>query len=161
MDHDLPTQKEVNERIIDIHHQTGIPLVATNDAHYTRATDEQMHNVLVCIGTNSTIDSASLHSGPNLYVKAQPAMYDKFKHVPEALENTLRIADMVDLQLDLETTHFPNFDVPPGHNLESYLRELCKQRFDKRYPIGHARRDEATKRMKYELEIIIQKGYPG
>lgn len=161
MDHDLPSQAEVNERIIDIHHQTGIPLIATNDAHYTRATDEQMHKVLVCIGTNSTIDSAALHYGPNFYLKSQQEMYDKFKHVPEALENTLRVADMVDLKLDLETTHFPNFDVPPGHNLESYLRELCKQRFDKRYPTGHPRRAEATTRMKYELEVIIQKGYPG
>ena len=161
MDHDLHGQDEVNNRIIDISKKTGIPLIATNDAHYSRREDEQMHKILVCIGTNSTIDSASLHYGPNFYMKTAEEMYERFKHVPEALENTLRIADMVDLQLDLKTTHFPHFDVPPGHDLISYLRELCKQRFDKRYPPGHQRREEAIPRMAYELEIIISKGYAG
>jgi DNA polymerase-3 subunit alpha len=161
MDHDLHGQDEVNQRIIDIHHKTQIPLIATNDAHYSRREDEQMHKILVCIGTNSTVDSAALHYGPNFYLKSADEMYQKFKHVPEALENTLRIADMIDLQLDLKTTHFPNYDVPPGHNLESFLRELCKQRFDKRYPVGHTRRDEAKPRMEYELGIILQKGYAG
>lgn len=161
MDHDLHGQDEVNQRLIDIHHKTGIPLIATNDAHYLRREDEQMHKVLVCIGTNSTIDSAALHYGPNFYLKSPDEMWERFKHVPEALENTMRIADMIDLQLDLKTTHFPNYDVPPGHNLESFLRELCKQRFDKRYPVGHTRREEAIPRMAYELEIIIQKGYAG
>jgi DNA polymerase-3 subunit alpha len=161
MDHDLTGQEEVNERIIDIHHKTGIPLIATNDAHFLRAQDEQMHKVLVCIGTNSTLEKAALHYGPNFYLKSPDEMWEKFKRVPEALENTLRIADMVDLELDLKTTHFPNFEVPPGHDLISYLKELCKQRFDRRYPPGHARRDEAVKRMEYELGIIIQKGYAG
>jgi DNA polymerase-3 subunit alpha len=161
MDHDLHGQDEVNNRIIDISRKTNIPLIATNDAHYSRREDEQMHKILVCIGTNSTIDSASLHYGPNFYLKTAEEMYQRFKHVPEALENTLRIADMVDLQLDLKSVHFPNFDVPPGHDLESFLRELCKQRFDKRYPPGHPRRDEAKPRMEYELGIIIQKGYAG
>lgn len=161
MDHDLHGQDEVNQRIIDIHHKTQIPLIATNDAHYSRREDEAMHKILVCIGTNSTVDSAALHYGPNFYLKSAQEMYDRFKHVPEALENTLRIADTIDLELDLKTTHFPHFDVPPGHNLESYLRELCKQRFDKRYPPGHARREEAKPRMEYELSIILQKGYAG
>jgi DNA polymerase-3 subunit alpha len=161
MDHDLHGQDEVNQRLIDIHHKTGIPLIATNDAHFSRRQDEQMHKVLVCIGTNSTIDSAALHYGPNFYLKTKDEMWEKFKHVPEALENTVRIADMIDLELDLKTTHFPNYDVPPGHNLESFLRELCKQRFDKRYPVGHPRRDEAKTRMAYELEIIVSKGYAG
>jgi len=161
MDHDLQGQEEVNQRLVDIHHKTGIPLICSNDAHYLRKTDEEMHKILVCIGTNSTIDSASLHYGPNFYVKSQDEMWEKFKHVPEAMENTLRIADMVDLQLDLKTTHFPNFDVPPGHDLTSYLRQLCKERFDRRYPPGHPRREVAIPRMEYELEVIIQKGYPG
>ena len=161
MDHDLTGQDEVNEKVIDIHHKTGIPLIATNDAHYLRAQDEHMHKVLVCIGTNTTLEKAALHYGPNFYLKSPDEMFERFKHVPEAMENTLRIADMVDLQLDLKTTHFPNFEVPPGHDLISFLRELCKQRFDHRYPPGHPRRDEAVKRMEYELGIIIQKGYAG
>ncbi|MDQ3815009.1 MAG: DNA polymerase III subunit alpha, partial [Armatimonadota bacterium] len=117
--------------------------------------------VLVCIGTNSTIDKAALAYGPHFYLKSPDEMLERFKHVPEALENTLRIADMVNLELDLKTTHFPKFDVPPGHSLDSYLRELCKQRFPLRYPPGHPRREEAEKRMEYELGIIIQKGYAG
>jgi DNA polymerase-3 subunit alpha len=62
-------------------------------------------------------------------------MYQRFKSTPEALENTLRIADMVDLELDLKTTHFPVFDVPPGHDLTSFFKHLCEQRFDSRYPV--------------------------
>jgi DNA polymerase-3 subunit alpha len=161
MDHDLTGQDEVNQRVIDIHHKTGIPLIATNDAHYLRREDEQMHKILVCIGTNTTVDKAALHYGPNFYLKSPDEMYEKFKHVPQALENTMRIADMVNLELDLKTTHFPNFDVPAGHDLVSYLRELCKHRFDSRYPPGHPRRAEAIPRMEYELGIIIQKGYAG
>lgn len=161
MDHDLTGQDEVNQRVIDIHHKTGIPLIATNDAHYLRREDEQMHKILVCIGTNTTIDKAALHYGPNFYLKSPDEMYEKFKHVPEALANTMLIADMVDLELDLKTTHFPNYEVPAGHDLVSYLRELCKQRFSHRYPPGHTRRAEAEKRMEYELGIIIQKGYAG
>jgi len=161
MDHDLNGQDEVNQRLVDIHHKTGIPLIVSNDAHYLRAQDEKMHKILVCIGTNTTLEKAALHYGPNFYLKSQDEMYERFKHLPEAMENTLRIADMVDLELDLKTTHFPKFDVPPNHSLESYLRELCKQRFPARYPAGHPRLDEATKRMEYELSVIIQKGYPG
>ncbi|HEX8464339.1 MAG TPA: DNA polymerase III subunit alpha, partial [Abditibacterium sp.] len=161
MDHDLTGQSEVNDRIIDIHKQTGIPLICSNDAHYLTAKDEEMHKILVAIGTNSQIDSMALHYGPNFYLKSQDEMWDKFKHVPSALENTLKIADMVDLQLDLKTTHFPNYDVPAGHDKTSFLKQLCKERFDKRYPVGHPRRAEATTRMEYELQVIIDKGYPG
>lgn len=161
MDHDLHGQSDVNDKLISIHHKTGIPLIVSNDAHYLRAQDEQMHKVLVAIGTNSTVQSNSLHYGPNFYLKTQEEMYEKFKHCPEALENTMRIADMVDLELDLKTTHFPDFNVPQGHDLVSYLRELCKQRFTKRYPSNHIRHEEAMKRMEYELSIIIQKGYAG
>jgi len=161
MDHDLTGQGEVNDRLIDIHHKTGIPLICSNDAHYLRREDEEMHKILVAIGTNSQIDSMALHYGPNFYLKDREEMWEKFKHVPDALENTMRIADMVDLELDLKTTHFPNFDVPDGHDKTSYLRELCKKRFDKRYPVGHPRRQEAIPRMEYELNVIIDKGYPG
>src|SRR4028119_625797 len=161
MDHDLHGQEEVNEKLISIHHKTGIPLIVSNDAHYLRAQDEHMHKILVAIGTNSTVQGASLHYGPNFYLKSQDEMWERFKSTPEALENTLRIADMVDLELDLKTTHFPVFDVPPGHDLTSYFKFLCEQRFDRRYPPGHPRRDEARTRMAYEQQIIIDKGYPG
>ncbi|MBW3636985.1 MAG: DNA polymerase III subunit alpha, partial [Armatimonadetes bacterium] len=161
MDHDLQGQDEVNQRIIDIHHKTGIPLICSNDAHYLTAKDEEMHKILVAIGTNSQIDSMALHYGPNFYLKSKDEMWEKFKHVPSALENTLRIADMVDLELDLKTTHFPNYDVPAGHDKTSFLRQLCKERFEKRYPVGHPRRAEAATRMEYELKVIIDKGYPG
>src|SRR5690606_4711547 len=91
MDHDLHGQDEVNNRIIDISHKAGIPLIATNDAHYSRREDEQMHKILVCIGTNSTIDSASLHYGPNFYMKTAEEMYERFKHVPEADRKSTRL----------------------------------------------------------------------
>jgi DNA polymerase-3 subunit alpha len=161
MDHDLTGQSEVNDRIIDIHKQTGIPLICSNDAHYLTKQDEEMHKILVAIGTNSQIDSMALHYGPNFYLKSPDEMWDKFKHVPQALENTLKIADMVDLELDLKTTHFPNYDVPAGHDKTSFFKQLCKDRFDSRYPVGHPRRAEAQTRMEYELKIIIDKGYPG
>ena len=161
MDHDLTGQDEVNQRVIDIHHRTGIPLVATNDAHYLTSKDERMHKVLVCIGTNSTLDKAALHYGPNFYLKSADEMWEKFKHVPEALENTVRIAEMCDVQLDLKTTHFPHYEVPPGHDLTSYFKHLCEERFPSRYPKGHPREAEARKRMAYEQQIIIDKGYSG
>ncbi len=161
MDHDLHGQDEVNQRVIDIHHRTGIPLVATNDAHYNKPGDEAMHKILVCIGTNTTLEKPAFDYGPNFYMKTADEMWAKFKHVPEAIENTMRIAEMCKLELDLKTTHFPHFDVPHGHTLESYFRHLCEIRFAHRYPKGHAREAEARQRMAYEQEIIVSKGYPG
>ena len=107
MDHDLTGQAEVNDRLIDIHHKTGIPLICSNDAHYLEKKDEEMHKILVAIGTNSQIDSMALHYGPNFYLKDKEEMWSKFKHVPEALENTMRIADMVDLEARLKNNTFP------------------------------------------------------
>ena len=161
MDHDLHGQDEVNQKIIDIHHRTKIPLVATNDAHYNKPGDEAMHKILVCIGTNTTLEKPAFDYGPNFYMKTADEMWAKFKHVPSAIENTMRIAEMCKLELDLKTTHFPHFDVPPGHTLESYFRHLCEIRFSARYPKGHAREAEARQRMAYEQEIIVSKGYPG
>ena len=147
--------------MIDIHHKTGIPLIATNDAHYLRREDEQMHKILVCIGTNTrsiqcraALRAEFLSRNRRRDVgKVQARSRSAGKHAAHRRHGAI-------LELDLKTTHFPNFDVPAGHDLVSFLRELCKQRFDKRYPAGHPRRAEAIPRMEYELRIIIQKGYP-
>ncbi|RYZ78515.1 MAG: PHP domain-containing protein, partial [Proteobacteria bacterium] len=92
MDHDLVGQSEVNDRMIDIHHKTGIPLICSNDAHYLKKTDEEMHKILVAIGTSSQIDSMALHYGPNFYLKDKEEMWSKFKDNPSAMDNTMLIA---------------------------------------------------------------------
>jgi DNA polymerase-3 subunit alpha len=159
-DHNLPEEKKVNEALINLGKKLSIPLVATNDVHYLHKSDAKIHDVLLCIGTGSTLSKPKKlgFSTPEFYFKTPEEMYNLFSHIPGAIENTLEIAARCNLELELEKPHLPNFPVPEGYTLESYLEKLCWENFPKRYP---TRPKEAEERLKYELSIINEKGYAG
>ncbi|MCS6858979.1 MAG: DNA polymerase III subunit alpha [Abditibacteriales bacterium] len=161
MDHRLRGQDMVNEALIKIARETGIPLVCTNDTHYTNREDWKIQDILLCIGTKKTLkDTNRLSYGDEYYLKTPQEMAERFADVPEALRNTLEIAERCNVTLELGKTHFPHFEVPDGHTLDSYLEFLCRQNLPKRYPHA-ADRAKAEERMRYELSVITQKGYAG
>ncbi|MGB9876505.1 MAG: DNA polymerase III subunit alpha [bacterium] len=159
-DHGLPEEKKVKEALISLGKKLSIPLVATNDVHYLRKSDARIHEILLCIGTGSTISKPKkLGFGTSeFYFKSPLEMYNLFSDVPKAFENSLEIAARCNLELELGEPHLPYFPVPEGYSLESYLEKLCWENFPKRYP---QRPKEAEERLKYELSIIISKGYAG
>ncbi|HZC19447.1 MAG TPA: PHP domain-containing protein, partial [Rubrobacteraceae bacterium] len=135
-DHGIPEQKRVNEGLLTLHKDTGIPLVATNDSHYTAKSDARMHDVLLCIGTGKfhADPNRMRFSGEEFYVKPVEEMEKLFSNTPEALENTLKIVDLVeDPGIELGKTRLPSFPKPGGYTADQYLRERCEEGLRKRY----------------------------
>ncbi len=158
-DHGIPEQKRVNEGLIKLHKDTGLPLVATNDSHYTAKSDARMHDVLLCIGTGK------FHSDPNrmrfateeFYVKPVSEMERLFPEHPEALENTIKVVESVeDVGIELGKTRLPNFPKPQGYTADAYLRELCERGLKKRYG---GITPEIKQRLDFELETIGNMGF--
>ena len=161
MDHRIRGQDMVNEALIKISRETGIPLICTNDSHYTNREDWKIQDILLCIGTKKTFKDADRMSyGDEFYLKTPQEMAERFADLPEALRHTLEIAERCNVELELGKTHFPHFEVPENHTLDSYLELLCRQNLPKRYP-NAAAREKAEERMRYELSVITQKGYSG
>ena len=152
-------QNAVNDGLVKISRQTGIPVVATNDSHYLAAEDSDAQDVLVCIGTGTTVQQEGRLDmrGARLHLATAEEMQQLFADLPEAIANTQKIADLVDLELTLAHRHFPNFPVPEGHSAESYLENLSREGLNKRF--DNQVSAEITKRLQYELEIINKKGY--
>lgn len=159
-DHGLPEEKKTREALIEIGKKLLIPCVATNDVHYIHKKDAEIHNVLICIGTGSTVNKPKKigFGTPEFYFKTPQEMRALFSDVPQALDNTLEIAARCNLELELGTPHLPYFQVPEGYTLDSYLEKVCWDNFPKRYPTGNKKAEE---RLKYELSVIKEKGYPG
>ncbi len=156
-DHGLPEQPELNQWLIS----QGLPVVATNDTHYLFPEHARVQDVLICIGTNKTIDDPNrLKIGSQeLYLKSAEEMYYRFGHVPGALENTLAIGERANVELPFGQIHLPNYAIPAGYDAASYLRKLCYDRLPGRYggepPAG------ATERLDHELKVIEGMGFPG
>lgn len=158
-DHGLQEQREVNERLLNFHQDFKLPLVATNDLHYVRAEDADIHDVLLCVQTNTTVDDPNrMRFGSNqFYFKTEEEMRQVFGHVPEALTNTLEIAERCEEDiLDLGQTHLPHFQVPAGHDYDSYLRHQCERGAEELYPV---RPEGFQERLDYELKVISDKGF--
>ena len=158
-DHDIPEQKRVNEGLLKLHKDTGIPLVATNDSHYTARSDARMHDVLLCIGTGKFhADPNRLKfSGEEFYVKPVEEMEKLFPNNPEALENTLKVVDLVeDPGIELGKTRLPSFPKPGGYTADAYLRERCEEGLQKRYG---ALTPEINRRLDFELATIQKMGF--
>ncbi|MDQ3926690.1 MAG: DNA polymerase III subunit alpha, partial [Actinomycetota bacterium] len=158
-DHDIPEQKRVNEGLLKLHKDTGIPLVATNDSHYTARSDARMHDVLLCIGTGKFhADPNRLKfSGEEFYVKPVEEMEKLFPNNPEALENTLKVVDLVeDPGIELGKTRLPSFPKPGGYTADAYLRERCEEGLRKRYG---ALTPEINRRLDFELATIQKMGF--
>lgn len=147
----LPLQKKISM-------ETGIPLVATNDVHYIKKEDAEAHDILLCIQTAKTVDEEDRMRFPNreFYLKTPHEMRKIFADIPEAIENTVKIAEMCNVEFDFNTIHLPNFKAPKGHTNEEYLRKLCTEGLAERY---RDKTPELEKRLEYELDIIEKMGY--
>ena len=157
-DHGIPEQVAVNQGIMRIARETGLPLVATNDAHYLSKADAKMQDVLLCIQTGKTVDDPNRMKFPSdeFYLKSEAEMRELFPNCDEAIENTSKIADMCNLEFVFNQYHLPSFPVPEGYTSESYFRMLCMKGFEKRYQNPPA---EYKERLEYELDVISRMGY--
>ncbi|MBI4080361.1 MAG: DNA polymerase III subunit alpha [Candidatus Levybacteria bacterium] len=156
----VPPQEPVNKKLLKLSKKLGIPLVATNDNHYTTKSDAEAQEILLCIQTQTTIldknRKLSMISSPDFYIKTAQEMTEQFSDLPEAIENTVKIADACNIQIELGKWHMPIFEVPDEKTSAEYLKELTYKGLEKRYP----EITEAIKeRVDYELSIITKKKY--
>lgn len=157
-DHHIPELAEVNERLRGFARAFDLPLVATNDAHYARRDQAAIHDVLLCIQTGKTVtDPKRMRmNGESYYLKSSQEMAALFGDVPEALSNTVEIAERCDVSLAFGDYHLPVFEVPDGYDAQSYLGHLCERGLHQRY-------DEVTptiqERLDYELDVIHRMGF--
>ncbi|HET7478634.1 MAG TPA: DNA polymerase III subunit alpha [Rubrobacteraceae bacterium] len=160
-DHGISEQRRVNEGIIKLHREDGIPLVAANDSHYTTRSDAKMHDVLLCIGTGKFYNDPNRmkFSGEEFYVKTVEEMARIFPDHPEALENTIKVIESVeDVGIELGKTRLPNFPKPEGYTADAYLREQCERGLAKRYG-ERAKSPEVRQRLEFELGTIGKMGF--
>ena len=156
----LPEQVKVNQKLIELSRELDIPLVATNDAHYLKKEDAYNHEVLLCIQTGKKMsDTDRMRMGAEeFYVKSPEEMLDYFKNIPEALENTVKIAEKCNFDFEFGNTKLPNYDVPPEFKThEEYFEKLCYDGIKKRY--GENPSKEVMDRVEYELSVIEKMGY--
>ena len=156
----LPEQVMVNQRLIGLSRELGIPLVATNDAHYLKQEDSYNHEILLCIQTAKKMtDSDRMRFETNeFYIKTPEEMADYFSSVPEAIENTVKIADKCNFDFEFGVTKLPNYDVPKEFSShEEYFRKLTWDGIKERY--GENNNETVKQRAEYELGIISRMGY--
>lgn len=153
----LREQQIVNAQLIKLSQETGIPLVATNDVHYIYPEDAKAQEILICVQTGKTIEDPDrlMLEADSLYLKSAEEMWEHFEGIPEALENTVRIAERCNVEITFGQLHFPSFDVPEGYTPYEYLRHQCDEGYRRRY--GDNR--EHYGRLEYELSVISQMGY--
>lgn len=157
-DHGIAEQAEVNRQLIRMSQETGIPLVATNDAHYLTKEDAALQDVLMSIQMGKTVDDPTRmkFQTEEFYIKSEAEMRELFADTPEALTNAVKIAERCRVEFEFGKYHLPQFDVPEGYTAESYLRKLCDEGFARRYPDGG---EEIRQRLQYELDMITQMGF--
>ena len=156
-DHGMEEQTRVNEGLARLSQRTGIPMVATNDSHYTRRDDAEAHDILLCLQTGTvTSDQKRMRfHNDEFYLKTPAEMAERFRDFPEAVANTVKIAERCHLELDTRPL-LPRFEVPGGENAEAYLRRLAEEGLKTRYPeMGQVVRD----RVETELSVIQDMGY--
>jgi DNA polymerase III subunit alpha len=160
-DHGIPEQKTANTEIIKLSKALNIPLIVTNDCHYLNKGDAYSHEILLCIQTGKTFDDANRmkFSSDQFYFKSAEEMGKLFPDHPEAMINTRKIVDMIDIKLSLGNVILPHFDVPEGYTLDSYLKHLAYKGAEKRFPGGIP--DEVKKRIEYELSVITGMNFSG
>ena len=157
-DHGILEQKRINGALVKLANELDIDLVVSNDVHYTRVEDAEYQDVLMCIQMSKTVDDEDRMkmSTDQLYLKSEEEMYELFSYVPEAIENTAKIAERCNVEIEFGKLHLPKFDVPDGLTPYEYLKQLVEEGMQERYPD-----DDGTvaERMRYELETINLMGY--
>jgi DNA polymerase III subunit alpha len=160
-DHGIADQHKVNPHLIELSSELRIPLVATNDLHYTSQADAEAHDVLLCIQTGATVDEPDRFrfDGNEFFLKSREEMEAALPHHHEAIDRTLDVADMCDVKLSFGELQLPDFITPDGSSLDEYLRGQvvlgAKRRYGDRLP------DEVTERIDYELSVISKMGFAG
>ena len=157
-DHGYPEQKKVNAGILRLHEETGIPLVATNDIHYTYKSDAEAHDILLCLQTGKKVsdEDRMRYPGGQFYIKSEEEMQALFPYAKEALENTHKIAERCNVEIEFGHYHLPKYEVPEGYTPESYLTELCEKGMVERYGAEASKYED---RLRYELDTISSMGF--
>ena len=157
-DHGIPEQRQVNHELIRMSRETGIELVATNDVHYTYSSDAEAHDILLCVQTGKSLkdENRMRYEGGQYYIKSEEEMRRLFPYAPEAIENTGKIAERCNVEIEFGVTKLPKFDVPAGYTAWEYLNKLCFEGLDKRYTDN---KEELRNRLNYELGVIKDMGY--
>jgi len=153
----IEEQKLVNQSLIKLSQETGIPLVATNDVHYLRKEDARAQEILMCIQTAKTIEDEDhmQFETDELYLKSPEIMQEQFQHCPEAISNTVKIAQMCNVELEFGKLHLPRFDVPGNEDAFEYLKKQCMKGFERKY----GNNPKLLERLNYELSTIKNMGY--
>ena len=157
-DHGMPEQRLVNQSLLRMSQETGIELVATNDVHYTYAEDEKPHDILLCLQTGKKLkdEDRMRYEGGQYYIKSEEEMRELFPYALQALQNTQRIADRCQVEIEFGVTKLPKYDVPEGYTSWEYLRKLCYDGLAARYPDAG---QQLKERLEYELSTIRSMGY--
>ena len=157
-DHGIPDQKTVNAGLMRMSEETGIELVATNDVHYTYAEDAEPHDILLCLQTGKKLsdENRMRYEGGQYFVKSEEEMRALFPYAAQAIENTQKIADRCNVEIEFGVTKLPHFDVPEGYDSWTYLNKLCHEGLVRRYPDKH---EELLPKLDYELSVIQKMGY--
>lgn len=164
----MDIQDRVNERLLEMSKRLSIPLVATNDCHYLNKDDARAHEILLCVQTGSTMnDPKRFKFGTDqLYLKSPAEMVKAFGDYPDAIENTSRIADRCNIEFDFKTYHFPQFEAESGLDVNELFEEEVRKGFEKRLDYIKSKtpdidEDVYRKRLDYEINVIIDMGFPG
>ncbi len=157
-DHGIDVQRPVNQGVMRLARETGLPLVVTNDAHYLRREDAQMQDILLCVQTGKTVDEPNRmkFETEEFYLKSEEELRSLFPGCDEAFENTAKIADRCNLEFTFHEYHLPSFPVPEGYTNEEYFREICMKGFQERYADPP---QEYIGRLEYEIGVISRMGY--
>ena len=159
MQHDgVPELPAINSGLMDLHRETGTPLVATNDSHYTMPGEHHLHDILLCIQTNTNIedDRRMRFDDTTYYLRSPQEMQQLFSDMPDAVANTQKIADMCDLKIDFSQLHLPHFEIESGMSADEYLRKICLDSLREKIPEAGEREHQ---RLDYELDVIRQTKY--
>jgi DNA polymerase-3 subunit alpha len=161
--HGLEAQQTLNPQLIALAKQLSLPVVAANDVHFLHREDHEAHDVMICIGTGSmVIDENRMRYTPEVYFKTAEEMRNIFKDLPEACDNTLRIAERCNVTIKLDSTSsekYPQFPTPDGSPREEYMMKLCQEGLVKRYGEEKANSPEVAERLKYEVDTINSLGF--
>ncbi len=166
-DNGLDLQVKVNRQLVELSKNKGIPIVATNDCHYLHKEDAHAHDVMLCLQTGKTFNMANRmrFETKELYLKSAEEMAAAFSELPQSVTNTVRIAEMIDLDLSFGKAHMPDYQPPAGMSREAYLESLAQKglsrRLDYMKAVGASLRPAYEARLKQELDIINHMGYPG
>ncbi len=157
-DHGLSIQRAINPMLMRLSEETGIPLVATNDCHYTDPVDSEAHDLLICIQTQTNVfdENRMRYEGGQYYVKSEEEMRQVFPYVPQAIDNTQKIADRCNVTIEFGELKLPHYETPEGYDSWSYLNKLCNDGLKYRYGDDGERLRE---RLEYELSVIQRMGY--